>query len=45
MCPGLGAGGGGAFWLLVVLTAAKTLRACSPVREERVQVTGSGKLQ
>lgn len=30
---------------MVVLAAAKTLRACSPVREERMQVTSSGKLQ
>lgn len=39
------AGGRGAFWLLVILAAAKLFRACSLVREERFGITSSGKLQ
>lgn len=40
--PRAGAGVGAAFWLLVVLTAAKILRACSLTREKRFRPTGSG---
>lgn len=37
--------GGAAFWLLVVLTDAKTLMVCSLVRKERFCAIGFGKLQ